>query len=123
MANLDMSDVLLDLDFMDTVVCVRTTQTVGTNGLSSVATTQTSFPAVVTSGGGDILERIDSGDRVRGNIMVISKFILHDGSGVGFGPDKVLWGGNTYTVSNVQSFSNYGAGFSEASCDIVSISG
>ena len=58
MAQLDVVDVLLDPDFMDTgLVCNRMAQTVDVHGRAQNASTAALFAAVVTSDKGDILQR------------------------------------------------------------------
>ena len=124
MALLDVTDVLTDPDFMDTtLVCVRSTQSVGSNGLSVNNTTSTPFSGVVTSNSGDILERIATGERVKGSITIHTKFLLTDGGGEEQAADTVQWKGRDYTVSNVNDYAHFGQGFISAICDLKQISG
>lgn len=123
MARLDVSDVLLDPDFMDTgLVCERTVQTVGTNGIAVDTPTLTPFSGVVTNDSGDILERIAEGERTNGSITIHTTFVLIDGA-AGYTADVVQWRGRRYTVSNVADYSNFGRGFVAASCDLIPLAG
>ncbi|WP_281659644.1 hypothetical protein [Microvirgula aerodenitrificans] len=123
MARLDVSDVLLDPDFMDRdLICQRSVQTVGDNGWAEVTTTETTFAGVVTSDSGDILERIASGERIKGSITIHTRFGLSDGA-AGTTADVVVWQGRKYTVSNVNDYRHFGRGFVCATCDLMSLSG
>jgi len=123
MALLDVTEVLLDPDFMDsTLVCERTVQTVGNDGMAVNTPALMPFAGVVTSNQGDILERIATGERIKGNITIHTMFALQDGS-AGFTADVVQWRGKRYTVSNVNDYEHFGQGFVSASCDIIPLAG
>ena len=120
---LDVSDVLLDPDFMDrTLTCTRQLQTVGDDGIAVNAQTITGFFGVVTNNQGDLLLRRAEGEHILGSITVNTKFRLLDGAD-GRSADLVSWQGATYTVSAVSSWSTYGAGFVAATCDLIPLSG
>lgn len=123
MANLDVTDILSDPDFMDRgLVCERNAQAVGNDGLAVNTTTLTPFSGVVTSDSGDILERIATGERIKGSITIHTKFVLNDGT-AGFSADVVQWRGRRYTVSSVNDYSHFARGFVVASCDLIPLSG
>ncbi|OWT69215.1 MULTISPECIES: hypothetical protein [unclassified Achromobacter] len=122
MPFLDVTDVLLDPDFFDSLVCTRNVQTVGDDGLATNVGTDTPFIGVVTSDSGDILERMATGSRVKGSILVCTKFRLVE-SAPGIDADVVTWDGSRYTVTNVNNYSRYGAGFVEAYCTLIPVQG
>ncbi len=123
MARLDVTDILADPDFMDTgLVCERSVQTIGNNGLAVNVLRQMRFSAVVTSDKGDILERIAQGERIVGSILIHSRFPLMDGK-AGYTADVVQWRGRRYTVSQVNDYSHFGRGFVCATCDILPLAG
>lgn len=123
MALLDVTDILLDPDFMDTgLVCERLTQVVDEFGMASNVTRLFKFSGVVTNDSGDILERLSAGERIKGTITIHSKFRLSDGS-EGKTADIVQWAGLRYTVQNVYNWSHFGQGFVAASCDLIKFSG
>lgn len=123
MALLDVTDVLLDPDFMDLgIICCRQDQVVGDDGRASNTETQTPFAGVVTSDSGDILQRIAEGSRIVGSITIHTIFSLQDG-GAGRDADEVIWSGTRYTVSNVNNYSHFGRGFVAATCDLKPLSG
>ena len=67
MARLDVSDVLLDPDFMDTgIICNRTSVIVGNNGRSQESTTSTTFTGVVTTNSGLNMDRQPDGTLIKG---------------------------------------------------------
>lgn len=124
MALLDVTEVLLDPDFMDMgLVCKRYTQTVGDNGRAVNAETSTPFAGVVTSDKGDILERIAGGERKKGSITIHTMFRLTAGDGEEIIADVVTWQGRDYTVANVNDYSHFGRGFVAASCDLKPLAG
>lgn len=124
MALLDVSDILLDPDFSDkTLVCVRSRQAVGEDGIAVNTKSNIKFSGVVTSNNGDILERISTGERVKGSITIHSRFQLSDGGGTNMAADVVLWRGRSYTVSSVNDYAHFGRGFIVANCDLIEISG
>ncbi|SEU36209.1 hypothetical protein SAMN03159335_05395 [Burkholderia cepacia] len=123
MAFLDVTEVLLDPDFMDTgLICNRMTQTVGTDGRATNAVTAIPIEAVVTSDRGDILHRNADGSRIIGSITLHTMFRVMDGS-AGHDADEVVWAGRTYTVVNVNDYSHFGRGFVCATCDLKPLSG
>jgi len=123
MALLDVSEVLLDPDFMDSMTCTRYTQTVSSTGMASNTSTTSTFYGVVTSDSGDILDRIATGERVKGSIVIHTTFRLRDGSGASQTADMITWKGSTYTVSNVNDYSHFGRGFVSAICDLKPLAG
>lgn len=124
MALLDVTEVLLDPDFMDMgLVCKRSTQTVGDNGRATNAQSSTPFAGVVTSDKGDILERIAGGERKKGSITIHTMFRLTAGDGEDIIADVVTWQGRDYTVAHVNDYSHFGSGFVAASCDLLPLAG
>lgn len=124
MPRLDVSRVLRSREFRekDQLTCTRNTQTVGNNGLATNAPVVTPFSAVVTSDKGDILTRLPESSYVLGTITVHSVFPLLDGR-TGTDADIVTWKGRRYTVTNVNDYSTWGAGFTAATCVPLALSG
>ncbi|WP_047236648.1 hypothetical protein [Chromobacterium subtsugae] len=122
MAQLDVSDALLDPEFMDKLQCERSTQVVEDNGRAVNTTALLPFWGVVTTDSGSFLERLATGQRKRGSIAIHTIFALQDG-GNGLDADVVQWQGKRYTVTNAKDFSNYGRGFVCAYCDLIPLSG
>ncbi len=123
MALLDVTEVLLDPDFMDMgLVCHRSTEATGDDGRTAVVTVDSPFAGVVTSDKGDILERLAGGERKKGSITIHTIFRLTAGSN-DITADVVTWQGNDYTVSNVNDYAYFGRGFVCATCDLKPLAG
>lgn len=122
MASLDVSFLLADPDFADTLTARRLAQTVGSNGRAVSTTTDTDFVGVAFPGAGNLLVRGPDGERVSADMTVVTMHPLSAGS-AGNPADEVVWRGSRYTVKSVQDYSNWGAGFVLALCDLIPVSG
>lgn len=123
MPSLNVSRVLLSREFVDrTLVCVRNAQTVGNDGLAVNTATNTPFNGVVTSDRGDVLVRMAEGSKVTGTIYIHSQFPLSSGA-ANQDADIVQWNGRSFTVTDINNYSQYGAGFTCARCEPVSLQG
>jgi hypothetical protein len=119
MPELDVSDILDDIDFVQLgLICNRTTQVVGQNGRAVNTAVATRFAGVVTQLSGSQLKRKAEGEYISGSILIITRFRLQDGK-TGRTADTVERDGRTYTVSDVDNYSTYGAGFVEAVCELL----
>lgn len=121
MPLLDVSFVLDDPLFADTIDIDRKTVTIGQNGRSQV-TVQTfaDVSAVVTQGTGDTLKLLPEGASVNGTIMVHTRFDLRTAAD-GVEPDEVVYpagSGKRHIVTITSDYSRYGAGFVKAVCTI-----
>lgn len=118
MARLDVSDVLLDPDFMDTdIVCNRTAVIAGGNGRSQESITSTTFAGVVTTNSGLNMDRRPDGTLIKGAINIHTKFALTQGD-TNNKADEIVWQGKTYIVSQVLDNLHYGRGFVKAICEL-----
>lgn len=122
MAHIDVSDVLLDPEFMDKLSCERNQQTAADNGRASLTTKSICFNGVVTSFSGDLLERMAGGERLKGAITIHSRFPLTAGHG-DYSADVVSWRGKRYTVTNVADYGHVGRGFVCATAELIPLSG
>lgn len=122
MPLLDVAEILLDPDFVDSLVCARMTQTVDDNGIAADTPTSVPFFGVVTNNIGDLLMRMAEGSRINGSITVHSQFNLVAGSD-GIDADIVTWNGRQYTVTSVGDWSRFGIGFTAANCELIPLSG
>ncbi|MGA3827389.1 hypothetical protein [Pseudomonas chlororaphis] len=123
MAQLDVSEILLDPDFMDLgLICTRAMQTVGEDGRAITTDTDITFAGVVTSDKGDILERLAGAERKKGSITIHTIFKLTAGEG-DTTADIVTWQGKRYTVSNINDYKHFGRGFVCATCDLLPLKG
>jgi len=121
MALLDVSEILGDPDFSDVITVYRRVQTVGANGRATVSETAKVVIAVVTQAGGDVLDRLPEGAIIEGSITVhtTEPLVVSNGSR---DADEVLYAGRRYIVSSVSDYSNFGSGFTAATCTLKPIS-
>lgn len=117
MPLLDVSDVLLDPDFADTIKVYRQSVTIADDGRASPSESVFSTVAVVTPDRWSTLQRQAEGSNVSETITVITKFRLIP-SMDGYDADEITWNGKRYVVTAVGDCSRYGAGFVEASAEL-----
>ncbi|MDY6481709.1 hypothetical protein SKM54_04495 [Acinetobacter faecalis] len=123
MAGLDVSDVLLDPDFMEKgLVCKRTIVDVGSNGRPIKTESSHPFNAVVTTNSGINLDRQPDGTIIKGAINLHTRFALIAG-GEYQQADEVVWRNQTYIVIQALPNLHYGRGFVKAVCIIKPITG
>jgi hypothetical protein len=123
MPLLDVSEVLLDPDFADALVCTRQDQMVGNDGIAVNATADTPFVGIVTAASGNNLVRTPDGAYTKGDICIITPYVLRT-SATGDGVADILtWNGIRYTVTQVNDYSRYGSGFVWAVADIIPLGG
>ncbi|MBZ9939140.1 hypothetical protein LB518_22780 [Mesorhizobium sp. BR1-1-16] len=121
MPLLDVSEILFDPDFADTLTLERSTVVTGSNGMAvRTPAAPVAFYAVVTSSSGDILARLAEGRQRHGSITVHTRTRLVAGQGA-TEADVVVYDGQHYTVTNVNSYARYGAGFIAAECELQAI--
>lgn len=122
MPFLDVSDVLDDPDFVTTFDVMKATQSISSNGVA----TDTSEPidtgvyGVVEAAASLTLQRLAEGSRQGGAIHIYTRYRLSDGRG-NEEAHVVLWNGAHYTVVSVDDWSQFGAGYVRATCDLTDI--
>ena len=116
MPLLDVTDAILDAMFMTAMTYTRRTEVL-TNGVASYTGTPAAFYGVVTMERGNRQDQPPEASRVGGSIYVHTLTRLSDGNS-GFGADLVSWNGQTYTVTAIDNYSQYGAGFICATCEL-----
>lgn len=122
MPFLYVSEILIDPDFADSLICERQSQTVGDDGIAVNVPTTAPFLGVVTSDKSKELARLAAGSLISGAILVHTSFRLTNGK-PGIDADIIIWNGARYTVASVDDYSRYGGGFICASCDLIPLSG
>ena len=112
MADLDVSDVLLDPDFMTMdLVCKRLAVAVGNNGRSNKSEQSFQFSGVVTTNNGQNMDRREDGTLIKGAINIHTRSELTAG-------DANNQAGKTYYVVQVLDNLHYGIGFNKAICEL-----
>lgn len=123
MANLDVSDVLLDPDFVSRgITCHRTSIIDGDNGRPQTTNTDHTFSGVVTTNDGNKMDRTSDGTLIKGAINIHTRFALSSGNAE-YQADEITWKGRRYIVSQVLDSLHYGRGFVKAICELKPLSG
>lgn len=129
MPLLDVSDVLLDPDFMDTsLVCHRQIQTVDADNFPTNTPQDIPFSGVVTVDRSLEAKRMAAGQNINGAILIVTTFRLTQGTrrdmnGNVLDADIVTYDGYDYRVTFVDPYTRYGAGFVQAHCELVDFNG
>ncbi|MBK0062154.1 MULTISPECIES: hypothetical protein [unclassified Acinetobacter] len=118
MPNLDVSDVLLDPDFMTKdLKCKRVSVVVGGNGRPNKTEQEFQFSGVVTTNSGQNMDRREDGTLIKGAINIHTKTQLTAGDN-DHQADEITWKGKIYYVVQVLDNLHYGHGFNKAICDL-----
>lgn len=118
MPTLDVTDVLLSPEFLDTSLVVkRSEQTVDDDGYAQNTVTQTQFGGVVTVDRSLEARRMQAGQVISGAILIITTYRLTSGN-TGIDADIVTYRGREYRVTFVDPYTAYGAGFVQAHCEL-----
>lgn len=118
MPTLDVTDVLLSPEFLDTTLVVkRNEQTVDEDGFARNTTTETQFGGVVTVDRSLEARRMQAGQVINGAILIVTTYRLSSGN-TGIDADIVTYRGRDYRVTFVDPYTAYGAGFVQAHCEL-----
>lgn len=118
MPFIDVTDILMDPDFADTINLVRRAETINGYGESVVAETVTAISAVVTAGSQPKMERAPEGQR-QPNTLTVHTTTRLVAPADGHQPDMIEYNGRRFVVVKVYDWSRYGAGFFAAECSSV----
>lgn len=119
MPMLDVSDVILDPLFCESVNVTRNAVTVNSVGRDVVTPTAFTIIAVVTIYAKKII-RSPEEEQSRNKILVHTKTKLIDAA-PGYNPDTVSWDGNNYVVIDASKWSKFGAGFYAVECEMIDL--
>jgi galactose-6-phosphate isomerase len=116
MATLDVGWVALCPEFVDVFEVVRRPELVTMQGRTETygGTTIRAFGTLYPTGDNSLV-RQDDYTRAAKTMTIVTPFRLRM-SAPGFQPDFVLYRGNTFVVTNVQDYTQYGDGFVVAEC-------
>lgn len=116
MAQLDVSDLMLDPDFADTLVLITRVSSINEFGEPVLTETSSNIIGIVQQGGSDELARLPEGAKLSEAISVFHKSILSTERAGGYA-DIIVWQGQRYQVQDIEEpYSHYGGGFSKAIC-------
>lgn len=118
MPTLDVTDILLSPEFLDTTLVVkRSEQTIDNDGFAQNTVTQTQFAGVVTVDRSLEARRMQAGQVINGAILIVTTYRLTSGN-TGVDADIVTYRGRDYRVTFVDPYTAYGAGFVQAHCEL-----
>ena len=129
MPFLDVTEVLLDPDFVDmSLVCHRQIQTVDDDNFPTNTSQDIPFSGVVTVDRSLEARRMAAGQNINGAILIVTQFRLTQGQepdtdGTRLDADIVTYNGREYRVTFVDPYTSYGAGFVQAHCELVDFDG
>lgn len=123
MPLLDVTEVLLDPDFVDTtLVCHRQIQSRDDDNFTTNTQQGIPFSGVVTVDRSLEARRMAAGQNINGAILIVTQFRLTQGQ-PGLDADIVTYRGRTYRVTFVDPYTAYGAGFVQAHCELMEFDG
>lgn len=119
MPNIDVTELLSDPDFCTTLQLGVRAQSIGSNGRASSDSVWTEITAVVQPARGRDLVRTNGSSRGSGTIIVFSTMPLTVAAGPGgadgtLAADWLQYREQTYTVTSVEDWLEYGFGFVKA---------
>ena len=129
MRYLDMSDVLLDPDLVDTsLVCHRQVQTKDDDNFPVNTPQDFPFAGIVTVDRSLEAKRMAAGQNINGAILIVTQFRLTQGqaetdTSQSLDADTVTYSGREYRVTFVDPYTRYGAGFVQAHCELLDFDG
>lgn len=122
--TIDVTELLDDPDFVvGNLVVISRAQSVNTSGRAENTEVRTTFSGVVFPGTGNMMLRTPDGERMTGDISIVTRHYLTDGIGQGRTADVVEYAGGQYIVKNAFDYSNWGQGFVMAVCDMLPVGG
>ncbi|NCJ10808.1 head-tail adaptor [Serratia marcescens] len=123
MPLLDVTEVLLDPDFVDTtLVCHRQIQSRDDDNFTTNTQQDIPFSGVVTVDRSLETRRMAAGQNINGAILIVTQFRLTQGQ-PGLDADVVTYRGREYRVTFVDPYTAYGAGFVQAHCELMEFDG
>lgn len=122
--TIDVTELLSDPDFVTPdLVAISRAQAVNDAGRTENTEVRTTFSGVVFPGTGNMMLRTPDGERVTGDISIVTRHYLTDGIGQGRTADVVEYAGGRYIVKNTFDYSNWGRGFVMSVCDMLPVGG
>lgn len=118
--TIDVSELLLDPDFTQSVQVIRATAPVDIHGRVTPVETTFEIVASVQANSGQALAMLVDGSRISDSISVHSQTLLF-ASEQGRVADIVVWRNRRYVVKIVRLWDGWGAGFCSATCEYVGV--
>jgi hypothetical protein len=119
MPQLDVSEIFLDPDFVDsTLVCYRQLQVPDDDNFVANAQQTIPFAGIVTVDRSMQAKRMAAGQNINGAILIVTQFQLTEGK-PGYDADIVTYQGARYRVTLIDPYTAYGAGLVQAHCELM----
>lgn len=123
MANIDVSELMDDPDFVDGVTVFRRSTAVGANGRQTITEIRTdNVNAIVQPASGNTVANLPEGSRIDGAMSVWTRFALR-AIATGVQPDEIEWRGRRYVVATLNAFDNWGVGYTNATMTLKTVPG
>lgn len=116
MANINVSELLLDTDFINSLVLIHRTSTVNTYGENVISETEQSTVGSVQPISGKDLERVPESLRMHDVRSFWIKAEIVSGEYGGAYPDIIVFNGKRFEIKQVESWANWGAGWYKGFC-------
>ena len=114
MPYIDVTDLMSDPDFCESVTLRRTSQTVDSNGFTTLVEVDSTITVIVTPLNPDFM-RSPEFQNAKSAITVHTQTPLF-AVVAGYNPDIIVWKGSNYVVKRASDLSHFGRGFTSASC-------
>lgn len=115
MALVDVSELMLDPDFVDAIILTHRTATVNSRGENILVETTSNTIGSVQPANNKELQRLPDALRMRDvRSFYVKAPILTDGSSQY--PDLISFGGNRFEILNTEPWLNYGSGWNKGLC-------
>lgn len=115
MALIDVSELLVDPDFVDDFTVIRAVESVGDNGRATFSPSSSTAIGCVQPSAPSSLRLLPETTRVEGAIDIWTKTHLQVNDGKR-AADTVIWNKRSYLVANTRDWSQYGEGYINATC-------
>lgn len=120
MPMLDVSGVLDDPDFNQTITVTRTLKSVNDQGEVTTTSTSQDITAVVAPITANELARLPDAEQLSGGCTVYCRYPLFSGHG-DYTADTVLCNGSQYVVISVDNWEAFGGGYVTARCALLNM--
>ena len=120
MALIDVSEIITDPDFQDSVTLIRRTSVINSSGRNVLAESSSTVKMIVQPAKPDDLKRLPDSVRRQDAINVWYRGTLSSDAG-GVYPDIVVWNSKRFQVYTADPFGNWanGTGYTEAICALI----
>lgn len=117
MARIDVSELMVDPDFINSFTIVRRTTTVNQYGENVLAETEESSFGSVQGIGKDALKRLPDGVQLSSMKTIYTKAVFKADE-AGKYSDQIIWDSERYNIITVLPWGNFGSGWYEVDVEL-----